>query len=326
MDAYTIAMAIFVLLVGLCFGSFMNVVVLRAFSGESISYPASKCPKCQKPLYWWHNIPLLSYILLGGKCHFCKTHISWQYPIVEALTGILFLASYLVYGIHAYLFYLWAVIFMSLVLAITDIKEKVIFTLHAAVLALIGLIFHAGVTGYLALNEQPLTLLNNPLSYSVLGLLLGGALMLVYFVIAYVLAGGRMGMGDGDIYIAMAIGACMGWQKIWIIVLAAFLIQAVALFIAFEYRLYKDKKYKMFSYLLLFVPLALGYYLAETHGVFTENIFLLIVYTILLYGFGLYIAITLVKNISSQKAEGLCVPFGPALVLAELIVIFMQAL
>ena len=76
--ALLIAILTFVFIIGLCIGSFLNVVILRALSEESIVFPASKCPKCQNPLKWWHNIPVLSYILLGGKCAFCKEN---QYSI-----------------------------------------------------------------------------------------------------------------------------------------------------------------------------------------------------------------------------------------------------
>ena len=186
MDIYTLTVAFFVFITGLCFGSFLNVVVLRAFSNESISYPASKCPTCQKPLFWWHNIPLLSYLFLRGKCHFCKTHISWQYPIVEFLTAVLFLLAFFKFGFGMYLIFAWAVIFMSLVLAITDIKEHVVFLAHCFAFVLVGLLYHAGVTGILALTGAELTWLNNPLSISVLGMLLGGAIMLVYFGVSFV--------------------------------------------------------------------------------------------------------------------------------------------
>ena len=68
---------------GLCLGSFYNVVILRSLSGESIVFPPSKCPKCGNKLKPWHNIPVLSYIFLRGKCHFCKEPISILYPIIE---------------------------------------------------------------------------------------------------------------------------------------------------------------------------------------------------------------------------------------------------
>ena len=91
----SIIMLTFIFVIGLCVGSFMNVVILRTVSEESIVFPGSKCPKCQTPLKWYHNIPVFSYLFLRGKCGFCQEKISIQYPIVELLTGILFIALFL---------------------------------------------------------------------------------------------------------------------------------------------------------------------------------------------------------------------------------------
>ena len=79
-----------IFIVGICIGSFLNVVILRGLSGESIVFPSSKCPVCGNKLKWWMNIPVLSYILLRGKCGFCKTKISLQYPIVKSFFLYLF--------------------------------------------------------------------------------------------------------------------------------------------------------------------------------------------------------------------------------------------
>ena len=68
----SIIMLAFIFIIGLCVGSFMNVVILRTVSEESIVFPGSKCPKCQTPLKWYHNIPVFSYLFLRGKCGFCK--------------------------------------------------------------------------------------------------------------------------------------------------------------------------------------------------------------------------------------------------------------
>ena len=73
-----------VCVIGLCLGSFFNVVILRSLSNESIVFPASKCPKCNHKLYFWHNIPVLSYILLGGKCYFCKEKIERASAFTES--------------------------------------------------------------------------------------------------------------------------------------------------------------------------------------------------------------------------------------------------
>ena len=87
---FSLTVLAFIFIVGLVTGSFLNVVILRTVSEESIVFPGSKCPKCQTPLKWYHNIPILSYIFLKGKCAFCHEKISIQYPIVELLTGIIY--------------------------------------------------------------------------------------------------------------------------------------------------------------------------------------------------------------------------------------------
>ena len=99
-DIFALTIIAFVFLIGAIFGSFLNVVILRAFSGESIVLPPSKCPKCGNRLKWWHNIPILSFILLRGKCYFCHEKISIQYPIIEFITGVLFVIAFFVYGLQ----------------------------------------------------------------------------------------------------------------------------------------------------------------------------------------------------------------------------------
>src|ERR1700683_1672331 len=90
---------IFVFLFGLIIGSFLNVCILRIPGGKSIVMPASACPKCAAPIRPDANIPVISYLILGGKCRSCKTPISPMYPLVELLTGLLFLACYFVFGL-----------------------------------------------------------------------------------------------------------------------------------------------------------------------------------------------------------------------------------
>ena len=122
-----IAILALVFVTGLCIGSFLNVVILRTLSEESIVFPASKCPKCQTPLKWWHNIPVLSYIFLRGKCAFCKEHISIQYPIIELLTGIIFTLLFMKFGVSVDTLFAWIVSAILIVIAGTDIKEKVVY-------------------------------------------------------------------------------------------------------------------------------------------------------------------------------------------------------
>jgi prepilin signal peptidase PulO-like enzyme (type II secretory pathway) len=88
----SLAVDLLALVLGFTVGSFLNVLALRSLSEESLLWPPSKCPRCQHPLSPLDNIPLLSYLLLRGKCRYCQGEISWQYPAVEAFTGLTFVA------------------------------------------------------------------------------------------------------------------------------------------------------------------------------------------------------------------------------------------
>src|SRR5436309_6248149 len=88
---------ILVFVVGACVGSFLNVVVWRLPRGESLSYPPSHCPKCNTPLPWYDNVPVIGWSKLGGKCRFCGEPISPRYPIVEAICGLLFVFYYVMF-------------------------------------------------------------------------------------------------------------------------------------------------------------------------------------------------------------------------------------
>ena len=117
---------ILISIIGLCFGSFYNVVILRSLTNESIVFPPSKCPICGNHLKPWHNIPVLSYLFLRGKCAFCKEKISIQYPIIELITMGLFISCYVKFGLT--LQCLFAVVLTStlLIMSMTDLKEKIV--------------------------------------------------------------------------------------------------------------------------------------------------------------------------------------------------------
>lgn len=114
--------AIIVFIFGAMIGSFLNVVIYRIPKGESIVFPASKCQSCQTPLKWYHNIPVFSWIVLGGKCGFCKEKISVQYPAVEFLTGVIFLALYFKLGLVWYLPFMAASFAALFALVMIDFK------------------------------------------------------------------------------------------------------------------------------------------------------------------------------------------------------------
>lgn len=92
----------FIFILGIMIGSFLNVVIYRIPKNESIAFPASKCQSCQTPLKWYHNVPIFSWLFLGGKCGFCKDPIAIQYPIVEFITGVIFLVLFMKLGLVWY--------------------------------------------------------------------------------------------------------------------------------------------------------------------------------------------------------------------------------
>jgi leader peptidase (prepilin peptidase)/N-methyltransferase len=201
---------IFVFIFGLAVGSFLNVCIYRLPLKKTIIFPASHCPKCGNKIRAYDNIPILSYIVLGGKCRFCKERISLIYPAVELLSGLIFLSLYLWYGL-SWDFASRLFLFTSLiVIFFIDLKHQLIPDL----ITLPGIV--AGVV-FSLLSKSPSFL------DSLIGLFSGGGL---FYLVA--LAGDKIfkkeSMGGGDIKLAAMLGTFLGWQKILLVFfLASFL-------------------------------------------------------------------------------------------------------
>jgi leader peptidase (prepilin peptidase) / N-methyltransferase len=221
-------------LFGLAIGSFLNVCILRIPADKSIVLPASSCPKCGKPIAAYDNIPVLSWIFLGGKCRNCKAKISPMYPAVELLTGLLFLACYLVFGLSVDALK-WAVFAALLVvLTVTDLRERILpdvvnfFGLGA------GLVFSFftmpvdGTALWLATRwfEFPPPPAALSFADAALGALVGSGLL---WVVAegYLRLRGREGMGLGDVKMMAAVGAFLGLKRTLMTVLAGSLLGSV---------------------------------------------------------------------------------------------------
>ena len=321
-----IMIILFVFLIGICIGSFLNVIVLRAFSNESIAFPGSKCPSCQKPLKWYHNIPILSYLILKGKCAFCKDTISIQYPIIELVTGILFVAVFLKFGIGFNSIFTLIFVSLFVVLAATDIKEKVVFDFHTYILVGAGLIYNLFNFGHLYMGDKVLHLgqfslgINNSFIASILGVLLGIVVMEIFARFGYLVAGTRA-FGEGDTYIAAGLGAVLGWKYLITVLVYAFIIQIIVTIPVFIKKLYKNKDYKtlgsFFSFfLVVFAIKWLDYAAIPT------NVFVFSLLTIILCATGFYACKRILGGL--KEPSGMTyLPFGPAMVLGALIVIFL---
>lgn len=221
-------------LLGLVIGSFLNVCILRIPADKSIVLPASSCPQCGKAIAPYDNIPVLSWLFLGGKCRNCKTKISPMYPAVELLTGILFLGCYFAFGLTVDALK-WAV-FASLlvVLAITDVRERILpdevnfFGIGA------GLLFSLFTK---PLDGTALWLANRwfdypppPMALSFLDAVLGalaGSGLLWLVAEGYFRIRGREGMGLGDVKMMAAVGAFLGLKRTLMTVLAGSLLGSV---------------------------------------------------------------------------------------------------
>lgn len=219
---------VLVTLFGLCIGSFLNVAIIRLPKNESINLPASHCPTCLHPLAWYHNVPLFSWIFLRGKCAFCKSHISFQYPLVELSSAFLyaFIYFHLTNTLQALL--IASVFALLLALSIIDLRYKAVpdaLSLPALILSF--------CTG------DPLVSLQN-------GLLFMGAFAFLRFFVSALAK--KEVMGEADIIIAGIIGALLGIK----LGLAAIYISAVIALIVF--MIIRKKGYE-----LAFIPfLALG--------------------------------------------------------------------
>ncbi len=205
----------FAFVAGASIGSFLNVVAWRVPMGQSIVHPGSHCPRCNHPLAWYDNIPILGYLLLGARCRYCKAAISAQYPLVEALSGFLGLALWLVEGPGLGVFIDAAIVALLLALALIDARHFLLplkMTIGLAVLALLRAPLVAFFDLHVPLKQVAESFLPG-LYAAVLGAALLGGVAWLGTILAR--RSGRIGpdedaMGGGDIILIAAIGARVG--------------------------------------------------------------------------------------------------------------------
>lgn len=192
----TVALPLLVFL-GLAWGSFFNVCIYRLPRRESLVRPKSRCPSCGRPLAWYDNVPLVGYVVLGGRCRWCRAPISWQYPAVEALTAALFAANYLQFG--------WGLLLLArliftgalIILFVIDLHHRILPNVITVPGIVVGFIFSLFV----------------PPGWrdSLIGILVGGGVLLVVAELYYRVRR-EEGLGMGDVKMLAMIGAFLGWQ------------------------------------------------------------------------------------------------------------------
>jgi leader peptidase (prepilin peptidase) / N-methyltransferase len=230
----TIALVAFVFLMGLLIGSFLNVCILRIPAGQSVVRPSSRCPKCHAEIKAYDNIPVLSWLILGGKCRGCKTKISPMYPSVEFLTGVLFVVCYLLFG-ESLATAKWCVLSaLIVVLTATDIRERMLpdaVNLTGFVMGLLFSIFMFPIDGAsLWLSNLMFEFPPPRAVLSVVDALMGaavGAGLLWIVGEGYFKLRGKEGMGLGDVKMMGMVGAFLGVRRTLLTVLFGSLLGSV---------------------------------------------------------------------------------------------------
>ncbi len=191
MDFLTLYMYTIVAILGICVGSFLNVVISRMPKGESVVFGSSHCPHCKKNLKWYELVPIFSYLFLRGKCSKCKSRISLQYPLIEAINGILWVIIFFKFFLSYETLLAWALVSALLALSVIDAKTREIpfkISVFIAVVALIRL--------FLNINDWQ-------------NLLLGAVSVSSFMLILLLLSGGRA-IGGGDVKLMFGAGLYLG--------------------------------------------------------------------------------------------------------------------
>ena len=231
---------------GAIVGSFLNVCIIRLPKGESIITPGSHCPQCNHPIKFYDNIPLISYLLLGGKCRYCKRSISAQYPLVEGTTAISSLLLFLKWGLSLSYFFYFSFVAALIIITVIDLYHQII----PDVISIPGI--GVGLLGALIIPH--ITFFN-----SLLGILLGGGSLFVVATL-YQWFFKREGMGGGDVKLLAMIGAFLGWDAVILTILLSSLIGSITGIIIMVL------KGKDFKYAIPFGPfLSLGAVIALFH-------------------------------------------------------------
>jgi leader peptidase (prepilin peptidase)/N-methyltransferase len=225
-------------LFGAMIGSFLNVCICRIPEGKSIVTPGSHCPQCGKAIRWYDNLPVISFLLLRGRCRHCRRSISVQYPLVEGITAILSLLLFIRFGPSLRYVIYFAFTAALVVITVIDLYHQIIpnaislpgiaagllaswFLPNPALLdgLLRGLVFQAARIGVNLSNHAAFV-------DALLGIVLGGGSLLLVIQLYYWLRKGE-GMGGGDVKLLAMVGAFLGWKAVIVTIIFSSLIGSI---------------------------------------------------------------------------------------------------
>lgn len=220
-------MAIVIFLLGTIIGSFLNVCIYRIPKDESIIFPGSHCANCSTPLKWYDLIPVLSFLFLRGKCRYCGDKISLQYPVIELLSGIIFLIFYYRLGLNIDFIYYTFLFSIFIIIVLIDCRHQIIPN-SLVLLILIGTFIYRLIEFFI--YDKHLSLFNY-----LYGLLISVILFLLIFIIS------KGGIGGGDIKLIGVLGFILGFPEIILNIFLSFLIGAIISVFLLAFRI-KNKK------------------------------------------------------------------------------------
>lgn len=193
-------MAILVFIIGTIMGSFFNVCIYRIPRGESISYPPSHCVGCNHKLAALDLVPIFSYIFLRGKCRYCGERISWQYPLVELLTGGLYVGLYMKFGMDMHLLFYGILVSILIIISVIDIYHSIIPPSLVIIGSVCAILFNLMGWG-------------RPFLDGIYGALAGAGVIILMDLLALVFFK-KQGMGGGDMKLMAMIGLFMGLKYV----------------------------------------------------------------------------------------------------------------
>lgn len=218
-----IVTSLIIFTLGASIGSFLNVVVYRLPANLSILFPPSRCPHCLHKLGKRENIPILGWLWLKGRCRHCRSHISWRYPLIEAITGLLFLLVFWRYSLGIETLGYWAFLSWLLALSLIDLDTMTLPNSLTQSGLVVGIVFQGAFAFF---QTAQLSDISAQLMTGIGGAVLG---IWLFDIIKHVgsIIFGQTAMGGGDAKLAAMMGAWLGWKYL---LLAGFLACAVGAF------------------------------------------------------------------------------------------------
>lgn len=229
---------VFALLLGLAFGSFLNVCISRLPRHQSVVRPSSHCPRCKAPIATYDNVPLISFALLRGRCRNCRKPISWRYPLVEAGVALLAVANIIVGGADFWSIGLAIFCALLLALAVCDLETMQLPDALTLPLLILGILYRAG-DGFFGELRQGTEFATHSaymlgLRGTISAVATGLALLLLRWI--YRLIRRRQGLGLGDVKLAAAIAAWLGARQMCVVFFLAVVTGTIAALIVLAVR------------------------------------------------------------------------------------------